>query len=152
MSFVRRLRSSENVFKSVACAQHRATTWPHSATILPYYRCNIVAAMPCRNGQSTVGGPKWTKIRPKWTKMHHLGPFWSRECQNPVRNKAILTKMVVWTILDHFGPVRFPTVPRPLPRCLVDPSLLKLRSLDSSFPFRLSDHTLGDNPESPKLS
>ena len=36
-----------------------------------------------RNGQSTVGGPKWTKMdlsRPKWTKMGHLGPFWSREC------------------------------------------------------------------------
>ena len=26
-----------------------------------------------RNGQSTVGGPKWTK-------MDHFGPFWSREC------------------------------------------------------------------------
>ena len=74
--------------------------------------------MQLRNGQSTVGGPKWTKIdpfRPKWTKMDHFGPFWSRECQSPVRNKAILTKMVVWTILDHFGPVHFPTVPRPLP-------------------------------------
>ena len=36
-----------------------------------------------RNGQSTVGGPKWTKMdlfRPKWTKMHHFGPFWSCEC------------------------------------------------------------------------
>ena len=33
-----------------------------------------------RNGQSTVGGPKWTKMglfRPKWTKMDYLGPFWS---------------------------------------------------------------------------
>ena len=39
-------------------------------------------------------------LRPKWTKMDHFGPFWSRECQNPVRNKVILTKMVVWTILE----------------------------------------------------
>ena len=53
---------------------------------------------------------------PQWTKMDHFGPFWSRECQNPVRNKVILTKMVVRTILDHFGPVHFPTVPRPFPR------------------------------------
>ena len=56
-----------------------------------------------RSGQSTVGGPKWTKIdpfRPKWAKMDHFGPFWSREYQNPVRNKVILTKMVVLTILD----------------------------------------------------
>ena len=72
-----------------------------------------------RNGQSTVGGPTWTKMdlfRPKWTEMDHFGPVWSRECQNSVRNKVILTKMVVWTILDHFGPVHFPTVPRPRPR------------------------------------
>ena len=36
-----------------------------------------------RNGQSTVGGPKWTKMdlfKPKWTKMDHFGPFWSPEC------------------------------------------------------------------------
>ena len=26
-----------------------------------------------------------------------------------------MTKMVVWTILDHFGPVHFPTVLQPLP-------------------------------------
>ena len=26
-----------------------------------------------------------------------------------------MTKMVVWTILDHLGPVHFPTVPRPFP-------------------------------------
>ena len=67
---------------------------------------------------ATVGGPKWTKIdlfRPKWTKMDHFGPFWSREYQNPVRNKVILTKMVVLTILGHFGPVHFPTTLRRLP-------------------------------------
>ena len=46
--------------------------------------------------------------------MDHFGPFWSREYQNPVRNKAILTKMVKTTILDHFGPVHFPTVLRRL--------------------------------------
>ena len=71
-----------------------------------------------RSDQSTVGGPKWTKIdlfRPKWTKMDHFGPFWSCEYQNPVRNEVILTKIVVLTILDHFGPVHFPTVPRPRP-------------------------------------
>ena len=55
-------------------------------------------------------------FRPKWTKIDHFGPFWSCECQNPVRNKVILTKMVVCTILDHFGPVHFPTVLRPFPR------------------------------------
>ena len=39
--------------------------------------------------------------------MDHFGPFWSCECQNPVRNKVTLTKMVVLTILHHFGPVHF---------------------------------------------
>ena len=56
-------------------------------------------------GQSTVGGPKWTKMdlfRPKRTKWDHFGPFWSRECWNRVRNKVILTKMVVWTILVQY--------------------------------------------------
>ena len=48
--------------------------------------------------------------------MGHLGPSWSRECQDPVRNKVILTKMVVVTILDHFGPVHFPIVLRRLLR------------------------------------
>ena len=46
------------------------------------------------------------------------GPKWSilvSRMLNPVRNKVILTKMVVWTILDHFGPVHFPTVPRSFP-------------------------------------
>ena len=67
-----------------------------------------------RNGQSTVGGPKWTKmdlVRPKWTILVHL----VSRMQNPVRNKVIVTKMVVWTILGHFGSVHFPTVLRPLP-------------------------------------
>ena len=50
-------------------------------------------------------------FRPKWT---ICGPFWSRECQNPVRNKVMLTKMVVLTILGHLDPVHLPTVPRPL--------------------------------------
>ena len=55
-----------------------------------------------RSGQSTVGGPKWTKVdlfRPKWAKMDDFGPFWPCEYQNLVRNKVILTKMVVLTIL-----------------------------------------------------
>ena len=47
--------------------------------------------------------------------MDHFDPFWSREYQNLVRNKVILTKMVALTILDHFGPVHFSTVPRPRP-------------------------------------
>ena len=43
----------------------------------------VCAAMFLRDGQSTVGAPKWTKMdlyRPKWTKMDFFGPFWSREC------------------------------------------------------------------------
>ena len=66
-------------------------------------------------GQSTVGGPKWTKIDlfgPKWTKMDHFGPFWPRK--RKCWNNVILIKMVVLTILDHFGPARLPTVLRPL--------------------------------------
>ena len=60
-------------------------------------------------------GPKWTSSGqngPKWTILVHFG---LAKALNPVRNKVISTKMVVWTILDHFGPVHFPTVPRPLP-------------------------------------
>ena len=69
--------------------------------------------LPCMWG---LGLQKESPLfRPKLTKIDHFGPFWSRECQNPVRNKVILTKMVVWTVLDHFGPVHFPTVPQPLP-------------------------------------
>ena len=30
-----------------------------------------------RNGQSTVGGPKWTKMDPLQAKMDQNGPFWS---------------------------------------------------------------------------
>ena len=63
-----------------------------------------------RRGQSTVGGPKWTKIdplRPKWTKMDHFGSFWYCEYQNPVRNKVILTTIVALTILGHFGQYTF---------------------------------------------
>ena len=41
--------------------------------------------------------------------------WWSRECKNLVSNKAILTEVVVLTILDHCGPVRLPAVPQPLP-------------------------------------
>ena len=55
-----------------------------------------------KNGQSTVGGPKWTKMdlfRPKRTKEDHFGPFWSRECLKSARNNVILTRMVVLTIL-----------------------------------------------------
>ena len=56
-----------------------------------------------RNGQSTVGGPKWTK-------MEHFGLPNAK-----IQFGIILTKMVIWTILDHFGPVHFPTVPCPFP-------------------------------------
>ena len=47
----------------------------------------------------------------------------------PVRNKVILTKMVVWTILGHFGPVHFPTVLRPLPKNAAFLKRLHLRSV-----------------------
>ena len=50
---------------------------------------------------------KMEPFRPKWTK-------WSRECQNPVRNKVILTKMVVWAILDLLVQYTFRQY-RPLP-------------------------------------
>ena len=43
------------------------------------------------------------------------GTKWTSLSQNPVRNKVILTKMVILTILGQFGPVHFPTVPRPRP-------------------------------------
>ena len=55
---------------------------------------------------------------PKWTSSGQNGPFWSTlvsRVLNPVRNQVILAKMVVWAILDHFGPVHFPTVLRPFP-------------------------------------
>ena len=59
-----------------------------------------------RNGQSTVGGPKWTKMdvfRPKWTKMDHFGlanakirfgirPFWPKWSLGPF-----------WTILVQYA-------------------------------------------------
>ena len=63
-----------------------------------------------------LDGPKQTSPRPKWTKIDHFGPFWSCEYQNPVRNKGILTRMVVMTILDRFGPAHFPAVLRRLLR------------------------------------
>ena len=53
--------------------------------------------------------------------MDHFGPLWSRECQDPVRNKggSFLPKWSFgpfWSV--DFGPVHFPTLPRPLPRNL----------------------------------
>ena len=45
-------------------------------------------------------------------KMDHFG---LANAKIQFRNKVILTKMVVWTILDHLGPVHFPTVPQPFP-------------------------------------
>ena len=51
-------------------------------------------------------------FRPKWTKTDHFGPFWSRECENPVRNKVHSDHNGRF---DHFEPVHFLTVPRPLP-------------------------------------
>ena len=52
--------------------------------------------------------------RPLSAKMGHLGPFQSRECQNRVRNKLILTNIVVLTMLGHFGPAQLPAVARSL--------------------------------------
>ena len=51
--------------------------------------------------------------------MDDFGLKGSCGCQKPVRNKVILTKVVVWTVLDHVAPVHLPTVPRPL---LMQPS------------------------------
>ena len=57
-----------------------------------------------RNGQSTVGGPKWTKMdlfRPKWTILVHFG---LANAKAPVRKKVILTKMVVgpfWSSIQN---------------------------------------------------
>ena len=54
-----------------------------AAKVLSWTLVRRNVALRVRNGQSTVGGPKWTKMdlfRPKWTKMDHFGPFWSREC------------------------------------------------------------------------
>ena len=62
-----------------------------------------IAILRFRSGESAVGGPEWTKVdqfRPKRTKMDHFGPFWSRECQNPVRNKVKIQN----GHFDHFGP------------------------------------------------
>ena len=62
-----------------------------------------------------VGGPKWTSSGqngPKWAILVHFGRANAR-IQFGIT--PVLTIMVVWTILDHFGPVHFPTVPRPLP-------------------------------------
>ena len=102
----------------------RALRWPDSGRIDSQIRADrLILANRFfrfpelnRSGQSTVGGPKWTKIdlfRSKWTILVHFG---LANTKIPVRNKAILTKMAVLTILDHFGPVRFPTVLRRLLR------------------------------------
>ena len=64
-----------------------------------------------------LNGPKWTSSGqngPKWTILVYFG---LANVKNPVRNKAILAKMVVSTILDHFGPVHFSTALAPLPIC-----------------------------------
>ena len=55
---------------------------------------------------------------PLQAKMDQNGPFWSILVSRMLKSSSeevILTKMVVWTILDHFDPVHFPTVPRPFP-------------------------------------
>ena len=75
-------------------------------------------------------------FRPRWAKIDDFGPFWSRECYNPVRNEVILTKKVDWTILDHSGPAHFPTVPRPRPSLARD-NCLATRNLVLSFPLFL---------------
>ena len=48
-----------------------------SHSLLEFSEYLFISVM-LRNGQSTVGGPKWTKMdlfRPNWTKMDHFGPF-----------------------------------------------------------------------------
>ena len=63
-----------------------------------------------------LNGPKMDLFRPfarpKWTILVHFG-LANAKIRFGIR--SFFTKMVVWTILDHFGPVHFPTVLRPLP-------------------------------------
>ena len=40
-------------------------------------RYTIITSGMARVRLADLNGPKWT---PKWTKMDHFGPFWSREC------------------------------------------------------------------------
>ena len=72
--------------------------------------------------------------------MDHFGPFWSRVCQNPVRDKVISTK----TILDHFGPAHLPTVPRPL----------RTKTMSKFYPQRFGTPSAcyrGPKPQLPKV-
>ena len=62
-----------------------------------------------------LNGPKRASLGqngPKWIILVHCA-LSNAKIQFGIR--SILTKMVAWTILEHFGPVHFPTVPRPFP-------------------------------------
>ena len=84
-----------------------------------------------------LNGPKWTSLGqngPKWTILVHFG-LSNAKFQFGIRSKW--SKMVVSTILDHFGPVLFPTVPRPRPNSV----LTSLGGVSrSSFFFRDGPH------------
>ena len=60
-----------------------------------------------RSGQSTVSGPKWTEI-------DHLGQNGPSRKYQVSRSGSKLSHFDQNGRYDHFGPVRLPTVPRPL--------------------------------------
>ena len=62
-----------------------------------------------------LNGPKWTSSGqngPKWTILVHFG-LANAKIQFGIR--SFWPKWSFWTIVDHFGPAHFPTVPRPTP-------------------------------------
>ena len=75
--------------------------WYASKPVPPCHGTPLMIILTVRaqdgwNGQSTVDGSKWTKTRMLKSGSGYFGHS---------------TKMVVWTILGHFGPAHFPTVP-----------------------------------------
>ena len=132
----------------VSCSRLREWTprmsfslpWPHLRLLWHFwftFEFSSCMHTLIRNCQSTVGGPKWTKMdlfRPKWTILVHL----VSRLLNPVRDKVVLTIIVK---MDHFGPFCFPTVLRPLPIL----NYLNLVTMD--YHYDSPDHRQG--PESP---
>ena len=83
---------------------------------------------------------------PLEAKMDQDGPFWSILVSRMLKSssdQAILTKMVAWTILDHFGPVHFPTVLRSLPKnCLKRPQLVTQKRVGVCTPKKIKSEVL----------
>ena len=82
--FVRRTKKSFGDFR-IEFYSVRIASLRLASTQNPFSPCNrLLRFKPLfLTRQSTVGGPKWTKMdlfRTKWTKMGHFGPFWSSEC------------------------------------------------------------------------